>query len=150
MAHSIDETNWQAGVGLVPRCSQRPLGVAWMESWPNYCRRQGAPCSGRAGYLKPTDRPKGQSSGFLRSGRIQGSTGPARRGSGASKGPLEWSHGRFGRGRYFFADPNFGLIHPIHPKFWSGMAVERPEPRNVKKCSQYNCICGVDSSPGSL
>ena len=50
------------------------------------------------GYLKLTDRPKGQGSGFLRSGQIQGSMGPVRRGSGPPLGPFERPHSRFDRG----------------------------------------------------
>ena len=72
----------------------------------------GGPVQWTRGYLKLTDRPKGQNSGFLRSGRIQGSMRPVRRGSGPPDGPFEWSHSRFGRGRYPFSDPFFGSTHP--------------------------------------
>ena len=53
--------------------------------------------------------PKGHSKGFPRSGRILGGMGPERCGSGAPNRPFEWPHSRFGRARYFFSDPPFGL-----------------------------------------
>ena len=53
--------------------------------------------------------PKGQSKGSRRSGRILGGMGPERCGSGAPNQPFEWPHSRFGRARYFFSDPPFGL-----------------------------------------
>ena len=53
--------------------------------------------------------PKGQNKGFPRSGRIRGGMGPERCGSGAPNRPFEWPHSRFGRARYFFSDPPFGL-----------------------------------------
>ena len=53
--------------------------------------------------------PKGQNKGFPRSGRILGGMGPERCGSGAPNRPFEWPHSRFGRARYFFSDPPFGL-----------------------------------------
>ena len=53
--------------------------------------------------------PKGHSKGFPRSGRILGGMGPDRCGSGAPNRPFEWPHSRFGRARYFFSDPPFGL-----------------------------------------
>ena len=54
--------------------------------------------------------PKGHSKGFPRSGRILGGMGPDRCGSGAPNRPFEWPHSRFGRARYFFSDPPFGLF----------------------------------------
>ena len=53
--------------------------------------------------------PKGHNKGFPRSGRILGGMGPERCGSGAPNWPFEWPHSRFGRARYFFSDPPFGL-----------------------------------------
>ncbi len=53
--------------------------------------------------------PKGQNKGFPRSGWIRGGMGPERCGSGAPNRPFEWPHSRFGRARYFFSEPPFGL-----------------------------------------
>ena len=51
---------------------------------------------------------RGQNKGFPRSGRMQGSMGPERCGSGPPNGPFEWPHSRFGRGRYLNSDPPAG------------------------------------------
>ena len=51
---------------------------------------------------------RGQNKGFPHSGRMQGSMGPERCGSGPPNIPFEWPHSRFGRGRYLNSDPLAG------------------------------------------
>ena len=59
-------------------------------------------------YVKLTDRPKGQDSGFLRSRRIQASTGAGKaRFRGPPKDPLNGPIAGLVEGDTFFSDPLF-------------------------------------------
>ena len=78
-----------------PRPSPSPVQV-----WRHFATFFFARCGARAS--------RGQNKGFPRSGRMQGSMGPERCGSGPPNGPFEWPHSRFGRGRYLNSDPPAG------------------------------------------
>ena len=52
--------------------------------------------------------PRGQHKGFPRSGRMQGSIGPERCGSGPPNGPFEWPNSWFGRAQSLNSDTPAG------------------------------------------
>ena len=89
-----------------PRGSQGPLGIP--SGHPRRWLRFGTFFYwGTCAWNWLTD-PRGQSSGFLHSGGVQGSTGLERCGLGVPNGPFGWPHSWFGRGRYFFQNPLLG------------------------------------------
>ena len=95
----------QPGSAHGPRGSQSPVDIpcGHPRRWFRFGTFSYEQAQAHGGVLVPA--PKGQSSGFPRSGRIQGCMGPERRGPGPPSGPFGRPYSRFGRGLQVNSDP---------------------------------------------